>query len=118
MQNNKATPSVANTLRDPAQRRCAGTNFDLRQFRRVGDTITVNGTDHHLRGVGRRRRNQINITDSIATLLAKIDAITGTAIPSDDHRRLDHAAFRHGRQSLGLKSATPRRSPRSASPAP
>ena len=44
----------------------------------VGDTITVNGTPINFVAAG-AVGNQLNVTDSISTLLAKIDAITGTA---------------------------------------
>ena len=66
----------------------------------VGDTITVNGTVVTFVASG-AVGNQLNITDSIATLLTKIDSITGTAIPSSIIRRRHHAAFRHGLRSLG-----------------
>jgi len=44
-------------------------------------TITVNGTVVTFVASG-ATGNQLNITDNISTLLAKIDSITGTAIPS------------------------------------
>jgi flagellar hook-associated protein 3 FlgL len=47
----------------------------------VGDTITVNGTPITFVGSG-AAGNQLNVTDSVQTLLAKIDSITGTSIPS------------------------------------
>jgi flagellar hook protein FlgE len=46
-----------------------------------GDTITVNGTTITFVAAG-AVGNQLNVTDSVATLLAKIDSITGTANPS------------------------------------
>jgi hypothetical protein len=52
-----------------------GTNFA------VNDSITVNGTQikfvNGVPGV-----NQLNVTDSVQTLLGKIDALTGTTVPS------------------------------------
>ncbi len=47
----------------------------------VNDTITVNGTTITFVASG-AVGNQLNITDSVATMLAKIDSITGTANPS------------------------------------
>ena len=79
VQSNKATPSVANTgatLLSGA----AGTNSISANFA-VGDTITVNGTVVTFVAAG-AVGNQLNVTDSISTLLGKIDAITGTATPS------------------------------------
>ncbi len=47
----------------------------------VGDTITVDGTVVTFVAAG-AVGNQLNITDNVTTLLAKIDSITGTANPS------------------------------------
>ena len=47
----------------------------------VNDTITVNGTTLTFVGSG-ATGNQLNVTDSVQTLLAKIDSITGTSTPS------------------------------------
>ena len=47
----------------------------------VGDTITVNGTIVTFVAAG-AVGNQLNVTDNVTTLLAKIDSITGTANPS------------------------------------
>ena len=52
-----------------------GTNFA------AGDTITVNGTPLTFVASG-ATGNQINVTDSVQTLLTKIDSITGTSTPS------------------------------------
>jgi len=46
-----------------------------------GDTITVNGTQITF-VVSGATGNQLNVTDSIQTLLSKIDSITGTSTPS------------------------------------
>lgn len=46
-----------------------------------GDTITVNGTPITFVASG-ATGNQINVTDSIQTLLTKIDQITGSSTPS------------------------------------
>ena len=74
-QSNKATPSVANTVATllngaagPATRSPA--NFI------AGDTITVNGQTITFMATGAAGNNQINIGDSIGTLLGKIDALT------------------------------------------
>src|SRR6266850_841584 len=47
----------------------------------AGDTITVNGTPITFVAAG-ATGNQLNVTDSIQTLLRKIDSITGTSTPS------------------------------------
>ncbi|MDP1881317.1 MAG: flagellar protein, partial [Bradyrhizobium sp.] len=47
----------------------------------AGDTITVNGTPITFVAAG-ATGNQLNITDSVQTLLQKIDSITGTTNPS------------------------------------
>jgi hypothetical protein len=47
----------------------------------AGDTITVNGTPITFVASG-ATGNQLNVTDSVQTLLAKIDSITGTSSPS------------------------------------
>ena len=47
----------------------------------AGDTITVNGTPITFVASG-ATGNQVNVTDSVHTLLSKIDAITGTGTPS------------------------------------
>ncbi len=79
VQNNKASPSVANTgatlLSGATPSNSITANFA------AGDTITVNGTVVTFVAAG-AVGNQLNITDSISTLLTKIDSITGTAIPS------------------------------------
>ena len=79
VQYNKATPSVVNTgatLLNGA----AGTDSINANFI-AGNTITVNGTVITFVASG-AVGNQLNITDDINTLLAKIDSITGTAVPS------------------------------------
>jgi flagellar hook-associated protein 3 FlgL len=47
----------------------------------VGDTITVNGTPITFVASG-ATGNELNVTDSVQTLLSKIDSITGTSTPS------------------------------------
>ena len=46
-----------------------------------GDTITVNGTPITFVASG-ATGNEVNVTDSVQTLLTKIDSITGTSTPS------------------------------------
>ena len=58
----------------------AGTNSLTANFA-AGDTITVNGTLVTFVAAG-AVGNQLNVTDNVTTLLAKIDSITGTANPS------------------------------------
>jgi flagellar hook protein FlgE len=48
---------------------------------KANDTITVDGTVITLVASG-ATGNQLNVTDSVSTMLAKIDSITGTATPS------------------------------------
>lgn len=50
----------------------------------AGDSITVNGTTLSFVASG-ATGNQLNVTDSIQTLMSKIDAITGTSKPSTIH---------------------------------
>ena len=50
----------------------------------AGDTITVNGTTLSFVASG-ATGNQLNVTDSIQTLMSKIDQITGTSKPSTIH---------------------------------
>ena len=115
-QNNKATPSVANHRRDPAVGR-GQHQLDLRQLRR-GRHHHGQRHRHHLRGGGRRSATSSTSPTTSTTLLAKINAIDAApAIPSDDLRRRDHAAHRHGLRSLGHQFERRRHSPRSASPA-
>ena len=80
IQNNKDTPSIANTL-STLLNGVAGTNSISANFL-AGDTITVNAQTITFMASGAAGPNQINIGDSIGTLLGKIDALTGTAIPS------------------------------------
>ncbi|WP_439409452.1 flagellar hook associated protein [Bradyrhizobium sp. DASA03076] len=49
------------------------------------DTITVNGQTLTFVASGASGPNQINITDNVATLLSKIDQLTGTTKPSTIH---------------------------------
>ena len=79
VQNNKATPSVANTGAT-ALSGAAGTDSIAANFA-AGDTITVDGTVLTFVASG-ATGNQLNVTDDISTLMAKIDSVTGTAIPS------------------------------------
>jgi flagellar hook-associated protein 3 FlgL len=50
----------------------------------AGDTITVNGTPITFVASG-ATGNQLNVSDSVQTLLTKIDSITGTSTPSTIH---------------------------------
>jgi hypothetical protein len=77
--NNKAAIpapiSGATLLSGAANTDSLATNFA------AGDTITVNGTPITFVASG-AAGNQLNVTDSVQTLLTKIDQITGTTIPS------------------------------------
>jgi flagellar hook-associated protein 3 FlgL len=48
----------------------------------AGNTITVNGQAITFVASGATGNNQINVTDSVQTLLGKIDALSGTSTPS------------------------------------
>jgi hypothetical protein len=76
--NQKATPQpiTGNTAVSGA----AGTDSLSAGFA-VGDVITVNGTNVTFVASG-ASGNQLNVTDSVQTLLSKIDSITGTTTPS------------------------------------
>jgi flagellar hook protein FlgE len=76
---NKATPAVANTGATTLSG-LPGSNSISANFA-VGDTITVNGTVVTFVAAG-AVGNQLNITDDIDDLLAKIDSITTSAIPT------------------------------------
>lgn len=78
-QNNKATPSAANTLATKLNG-TAGSDSISANFV-AGDTITVNGTVITFVASG-ATGNQLNLTDSIGTLLSKIDSISGSGTPS------------------------------------
>jgi flagellar hook-associated protein 3 FlgL len=58
----------------------AGTDSLATNFA-AGDSITVNGTPITFVASG-ATGNQLNVTDSVQTLLTKIDSITGTSTPS------------------------------------
>lgn len=76
--NQAATPAPitgATLLSGAAGTDSLGTSFA------AGDTITVNGTPITFVASG-ATGNQLNVTDSVQTLLAKIDSITGTSTPS------------------------------------
>ena len=77
--NNKAaTPAPitgATALSGAANTDSLSTNFA------AGDTITVNGTPITFVASG-ATGNELNVTDSVQTLLSKIDSITGTSTPS------------------------------------
>ena len=78
-QNNKLTIPAAitasTTLSGGANTDSIGANFI------AGDTLTVNGTVLTFVASG-ATGNQLNVGDSVGTLLAKIDTITGTATAS------------------------------------
>ncbi len=79
--NRAATPAPvtgATLLSGTAPSNSIGTSFA------AGDTITVNGTTLTFVNSG-ATGNQLNVTDSIQTLLSKIDSITGTSKPSTVH---------------------------------
>jgi flagellar hook protein FlgE len=88
-QSNKMTPSVANTgatsLSGAAGSDSISANFSAGSAGPPlvpADTITVDGNVITFMASGASGNNQINVTDNISTLLSKIDALTGTSIPS------------------------------------
>jgi hypothetical protein len=77
--NKQATPAPitgATTLSGAASTDSIATNFA------AGDTITVNGKTISFVASGASGNNQINVTDSVQTLLSRIDALSGTSTPS------------------------------------
>ncbi|HWZ41775.1 MAG TPA: flagellar protein [Bradyrhizobium sp.] len=80
--NNQATPAAPITGAT-ALSGTSGTNSLTSSFA-TNDTITVNGTTLTFVASG-ATGNQINVTDSVQTLLSKIDQITGTSTPSTVH---------------------------------
>jgi flagellar hook-associated protein 3 FlgL len=74
--NQAAAPITGATLLSGA----AGTDSLTPSFA-AGDSITVNGTPITFVASG-ATGNQLNVTDSVQTLLSKIDSITGTSTPS------------------------------------
>ena len=80
--NNQAVPAAPVTAAT-ALSGAAGTDSLSASFA-PGDTITVNGTAITFVASG-ATGNQLNVTDSIQTLLSKIDQITGTSTPSTVH---------------------------------
>jgi flagellar hook protein FlgE len=79
-QSNKATPSVANTLATLLNGAAPSDSISANFV--AGDTITVNAQTITFMAAGAVGNNQVNIGDSIGTLLGKIDALTGTAVSS------------------------------------
>lgn len=77
--NNKAAPAAPITGAT-ALSGAAGTDSLTTNFA-AGNTITVNGTPITFVASG-ATGNQLNVTDSVQTLLSKIDSITGTSTPS------------------------------------
>jgi flagellar hook-associated protein 3 FlgL len=77
--NNQATPPAAITG-STALSGTSGTD-SLNPGFAAGDTITVNGTPITFVASG-ATGNEVNVTDSVQTLLSKIDSITGTSTPS------------------------------------
>ena len=79
-QSNKATPSVFNTLSTLLNGATPSNSISANFI--AGDTITVNAQTITFVTSGAVGNNQVNIGDSIGTLLGKIDALTGTAVSS------------------------------------
>ncbi|SHH68529.1 flagellar protein [Bradyrhizobium erythrophlei] len=77
--NNHATPPAPVTGAT-ALSGVSGTNSLASSFA-AGDTITVNGTPITFVASG-ATGNELNVTDSVQTLLTKIDSISGTTTPS------------------------------------
>jgi flagellar hook-associated protein 3 FlgL len=78
--NNQAGPPSAPITRATLLSGAAGTDSLTTSFA-AGNTITVNGTPITFVASG-ATGNQLNVTDSVQTLLSKIDSITGTSTPS------------------------------------
>ena len=94
MQNNKATPSVANTAATLLYG-AAGTNSISANFI-AGDTITVNGTDLTFMASGAAgTTSSTSPTTSEPCWARSTRSRERHREPVHDRRRLDHAAFRH-----------------------
>jgi flagellar hook-associated protein 3 FlgL len=78
--NNQAGPPSAPVTGATLLSGAAGTDSLTTSFA-AGNTITVNGTPITFVASG-ATGNQLNVTDSVQTLLSKIDSITGTSTPS------------------------------------
>ncbi len=78
--NNQAGPPSAPITGATLLSGAAGTDSLTTSFA-AGNTITVNGTPITFVASG-ATGNQLNVTDSVQTLLSKIDSITGTSTPS------------------------------------
>ncbi|HLX14952.1 MAG TPA: flagellar protein [Bradyrhizobium sp.] len=78
--NNQAGPPSAPITGATALSGAPGSNSITTSFA-PGDTITVDGTPITFVASG-ATGNQLNVTDSVQTLLSKIDSITGTSTPS------------------------------------
>jgi flagellar hook protein FlgE len=77
-QGNKMAPSVPNTLSTLLSGTALPPTDSISSNFVVGDVITVNSQTITFVASGAAGNNQVNITDSIGTLLGKIDAIEGT----------------------------------------
>jgi flagellar hook-associated protein 3 FlgL len=80
---NQVTPTAGPITGATALSGTSGTDSLTTSFA-PNDTITVNGTTLKFVASG-ATGNQLNVTDSVQTLLSKIDAITGTTTPSTVH---------------------------------
>jgi flagellar hook-associated protein 3 FlgL len=80
---NQVTPTAAAITGATLLSGAAGTDSLAGGFA-AGNTITVNGTTLTFVASG-ATGNQLNVTDSVQTLLSKIDQITGTSKPSTVH---------------------------------
>jgi hypothetical protein len=81
---NQVTPTAAPITGATALSGTSGTDSIASGFQ-PGDTITVNGTTISFVASGATGNTQLNVTDSVQTLLSKIDQITGTTTPSTVH---------------------------------
>ena len=122
--NNKATPSVANTGTTlltglaGSDSISAALALALSASRRAPRHDHGQRHRHHLRGIGRHRAtSSMSPTISRRCFQDRLDHGNGNPV-HDFADWFNHAAFRRQRRSLGLRVRTPRRSPRSASPAP
>jgi flagellar hook protein FlgE len=97
--NQLAAPVTGATLLSGA----AGTDSLATSFA-AGDTITVNGTVIHFQASG-ATGNDVNITDSVSTLLGKIDTISGTTTPSSVDPATGKITLRDSAGKLSLTSS-------------
>ena len=126
-----STPTARRSPTAPSTTRSPTASADHRRDRSVGHVrhelarLGLRDRRHHhrqrhhvhLRRLGRDRQHQLNVTDSVQTLLSKIDQITGTSTPSTVNGGVITMHTDNAVGALDHDQSRGQRSPRSASPA-